>query len=438
MCPNLSRSRRSFVRLFFGALLVAVAPVLAPAQVPAAAPAAAAVESKFSETQREYVHSYIRQSIPDFPREFAEPAVELFLGELQRKFPGETERMLSPDFSFKKYDTILFRLLGAQLTGSTQTALREDVARRRVQAVLEQEAAGKLVGAMEARIAITKIKTMASFYPRRLFEGRMDDDELALLLKKTREADAPAPAPAAPAKPRELTASDIVSEFGRRNQEGAAWQKLRALAIESTLKTATGEDLKVFLFRLRPDRFRMVIQAGGATRFVTMFDGAKYWQQVPGRPWQEIPERSVGPSRYLGEFVDPLVAESGVTYSRLPDSTEGEQKIYRIGVRRADGSGYTAWIDQTTFRQVGRETDDKQTVRYSDFRSVAGIMMAFREDSTDANGKKTVLTLTRASADPGLIQSFFEPAESGSLGFFELERMLGRAAAPVAATKGTP
>jgi hypothetical protein len=37
-----------------------------------------------------------------------------------------------------------------------------------------------------------------------------------------------------------------------------------------------------------------------------------------------------------------------------------------------------------------------------------------------------------------LIQSFFEPAESGSLGFFELERMLGRAAAPVAATKGTP
>ncbi len=417
--------------LFAGAVFAALAPGAGLAQGPAAAPAPV-VESRFSETQREYVHSYIRQSLPDFPREFAEPAVELFLGELQRKFPGETERMLSPDFSFKKYDGILFRVLGTQLTGASQATLREEVARRRVQAALEQEAGGKLVGAMESRIAINKIKTMASFYPRRLFEGRMDDDELALLLKKTRESEAPGAAPAAPAKPRELTASDIVAEYGRRNQEGAAWQNLRALSIESQLKTANGDDLKIFLFRLRPDRFRMVIQAGGATRFMTIFDGSKYWQQAPGRPWQEIPERSVGSSRYLGEFVDPLVADSGMTYTRLPDGTEGANKIFRIGVRRQDGSGYTAWIDQTTFRQVGRETDDKQTVRYSDFRSVAGIMMAFREESADATGKKTVLTLVRASPDPGLIQSFFEPAESGSLGFFELERMLGRA--PVAAT----
>jgi len=417
------------VSSLFALVLAAVSAVWGATAVPPSPPAAA-LESKFSEPQREYVHSYIRQCLPDFPREFAEPAVEQFLGELQRKAPGEPERILSPDFSFQKYDTTLFRVLGAQLAGAGQATLREEVARRRVQAMLEQQAGGKLVGAMEARIAITKIKTMAAFYPRRLFEGRMDEDELALLLKKTRESDTPA---AAPAKPRELSASDIVSEYGRRNQEGAAWQKLRALVIESQLKTTNGEDLKIFLFRLRPDRFRMVIQAEGATRFVTIFDGTKYWQQVRGRPWQEIPARSVGASRYLGEFVDPLVAEAGVTYTRLPDGAEGANKIYRIAVRRPDGSGYTAWIDQATFRQVGRETDDKQTARYSDFRSVAGIMMAFREESTDASGKKTVLTLTRATPDPGLIQSLFEPTESGALGFFELERMLSPA--PVATTK---
>ncbi len=405
---------------------------VAVAQNPTAVPPTA-VESKFSETQREYVHSWIRQRMPDFPREFAEPAVELFLGELQRKFPGETERMLSPNFLFQKYDPILFRLLGTQLTGTGQAPLREEVARHRVQAVLEQEAAGKPVGAMQARIAITKIKAMASSHSRRLFEGRTDDDELALLLKKTRESDAPAAAPVAPAKPRELSASDIVVEFGRRNQESAAWQKLRALTIESQLKTASGEELKIFLFRLRPDRFRMVIVANGATRFITTFDGAKYWQQVPGRPWQEIPEKSVGSSRYLGEFVDPLVADTGVTYERLSDGVDGEHKIFRIAVRRKDGSGYTAWIDQTTFRQVGRETEDKQTVRYSDFRPVAGITMAFREESTDATGKKTVLTLLRATPDPGLIQPFFGPADGNAPGFFELERMLGRL--PVAATK---
>jgi hypothetical protein len=312
--------------------------------------------------------------------------------------------------------------------------LREEVARLRVQAVLVQGAGGRVVGATEARAAIAKIKTMASFYSRRLFEGRMDDDELSLLLKKTREGDAPATAaPAAPAKPRELTAGDIVGEYGRRNQEGAAWQKLRALSIESQLTTATGEELKIFLFRLRPDRFRLAIQSNGATRLITMFDGARYWQRAPGRPWQEIPERGIGPNRYLGEFVDLLVADRSVTFERLPDGSDGATKIHRIAVRRTDGSGYVAWIDPVTFRQLGRETEEKMTVRYSDFRVVGGITMAFREESTDAAGRKTVLKLIRATPEPGLMQSFFEPGPAGSPDFFELERMLG--ASPAAAAK---
>jgi len=422
------RPRFSFFR--FLAHLSAVALVLtvvmrsfAADATEAGAAVVAGEASRFTETQREYIHSYILQNLPDFPREVAVVTVERFLSELQRRSPGEFDRLLSPDFPLRKYRSLLFQLIGAQLTGPAQVALREEVARKRLEAILESQAVGKVVGALDAATALAKIKAMAPVHPRRLVEGRMDDDEVELLLRKDREAGA-APAPA---KPKVLTAADIVAEFGRRNQEGAAWQKLRALTIHSRLQTAAGEELEVFLLRMRPDRFRMTIVAAGATRFVISYDGAKYWQQAPGRPAQEIPAKTVGASRYLSEFVDPLVADSGVGFERLPDGADGAAKTYRLSVRRADGSTYVAWIDQETFRQIGRETEDKQIIRYSDFRMVGGIALAFREESTDAKGGKAVLTLVRATPDAGLIQALFEPAGAGAPDYFALERMLAGA-----------
>lgn len=393
---------------------------------------AGSASTRFTEIQREYIHSWIHQAVPACPRELASTAVEQFLEELRRSSPRDLEQLLSPEFPVQKYRSLVLQRVGAQLSGPAHAALREEVGRLRVQAIMEKEGDGKSPRAKEASVAVARIKTMAPVYPRRLFEGRMDDDEVVLLLKKVREPDA-APAVVVPVKPKEVTAADIASEYARRNQEGAAAQKLRALTLEFELKTPAGETLTMFLYRLRPDRFRMAVLSGGATRTITAFDGAKYWQLVAGRPRREIPAKAIGELRYLGEFVDPLFAESGARFERLPDGSDGESKFFRLNVRRPDGSGHVAWIDRESYRQVGRETPEKQVIRYSDFRPVGGITLAFREELTDADGKKTVLTVLRATPDPGLIQAFFEPPEAGKPDFFELEQALVRPA--LAATK---
>ena len=419
--------------LLLALALVAASPGTA-AEAAAASPAAA-LPSRFAETQREYVHAWIRQLVPACPREAADDIVDRFLEELQRQAPGDLERLLTPGFPARQHQSRLLRLLGAQLKAPAQAALREEAARLRLQAILELEAGGPSSRVVEGTAALARIKAMAPVHPRRLFEGRMDDDEIALLLKKSREHAAGAtPATSAPPKPKVLTAGDIVAEFTRRNQEGAAAQRLRALAVEIDLESPAGERMKIHLYRLRPDRFRMAVVVGDGTRAITACDGTRYWQQVPERSAREIPAKAVGELRHLREIVDPLFGEAGVTFERLSDRVEGDTRLYRIAVRRPDGSGHVAWIEPEDFRQVGRETEDQQIVRYSDFRLVAGVTLAFREELTDAQGRKTRLTLVHATPDSGLIPLFFEMPPAGQPDFFALEKMLPRPP-PVAVPK---
>ena len=260
----------------------------------------------------------------------------------------------------------------------------------------------------------------------------MDDDELALLLRKLREPAGDAPA-REPAKPRELTAADLVAEFARRNQDGAAAQRLRALAFEIEFTPASGESLEMFLFRLRPDRFRLVVRSGGTTRTITAYDGTGYWQLVPGQPARALPAAAIGELRHLREFLDPLLAESGFTFERLADGTSEGRNVYRIAVKRPDASGHVALIDQETFRHIGRETASKQLVRYSDFRAVGGVTLPHREEIFEADGKRSAtVVIRRASADPGLVQALFATPESGSPDYFALEGMLAPARADAA------
>ena len=383
--------------------------------------------SRFSDLQREFVHNWIRAAAPGCPREQAEPAAVEFLDELRRTAPRDLELLMTPEFPIRKHQSKLLRWVGAQLTGPAQSAVREDVARRRIQAVLDQDTTGSAARPIDAAAAISKIKAMAPVYPRRLFEGRMDEDELALLLRKVSDPAGEAPA-REPAKPRELTAAGLVAEFARRNQDGAAAQRLRALAFEIEFTPASGERLELFLFRLRPDRFRLVVRSGGATRTITAYDGTGYWQLVPGQPARAIPGSAVGELRHLREFLDPLLSESGFTFERLADATSEGRKEYRIAVRRPDASGHIALIDQETFRQVGRETATKQLVRYSDFREVGGLTLPHREEIFEPGEQRSsTVVIRRAIADPGLVQALFAPPESGLPDYFALEGMLARA-----------
>ncbi len=372
------------------------------------------------------VTDWIRERAPGCPPDLMVSAAQQFLEDLQERHPDQLDRLLAEDFPVREIEPTLLMLVAAQLKGSQWSGLREELARRRVEAVLAQEGSAAAAASAEAAGLMAKIENMSQVQFRRLLEGRMEADDLELLLKKARGGDAARPKPTS-AETKTLTVSDIVSEFSRRNQVGSALQRLRAYTIEARLKTASGNEQRLLLFKMRPDRFRLAVQVDGTTRFIVAGDGQHFWQQTPGQPPQAVTADKIGSRRYLGEFIDPLFAEEGVSYERLADGSSGGQKFYRLAVRRSDGSSYVAQIDQDSFRETGREESDGGSTQYSDFRQVAGVTIAFREEATDREGRKGVLDLIRVTPNPGLIQDLFEPASQAEQGFFAVEQLLARA-----------
>ncbi len=387
--------------------------------------------SQFSDAQLAYVQSWIKQKAPECPLALSAAVAAQFLEELQRTRPGKIDQLISADVPSGPFESMLLRQVGLKLTGAAQASLREEIARRRVAAALAAGGREARAALAEAAGLIAKIKDSSPSQHRRLTEGKMDDDDLELLLKKTSQVGS-VPKEAAPVKPKVLTAADIVSEFSRRNQVGSAMQKLQAYAVEGKLKTVTGEEQQLFLFKMRPDRFRLVIRSGGNTRYILAADGERFWQQVPGQPTQLVSAQEMGPRIHLTEFADPLFVGEGYTYERKEDGGTVGKEFHRVAVHRADGSGYVVCIDAATFREVARENDNQTVARYSDFREVGGVTYAFREEVTDATGRKTVLELTRIIPNPGLIQDFFEMPAQHNQSYFEAERLL----APVAQAAG--
>lgn len=389
---------------------------------------AASATSKFTEAQLEYVQTWIQRKAPGCPRDPATRAAERFLDELKARYPEKLDALISMTKPARDLESALLRHVGIQLTAAPQFPLREEVARHRLELILEGEAGS---GVKDAPAVIAKIKEMSPVYYRRLVEGRMEDDDVVLLIKKAGQP-AGTPVASAPAKPKILTAAEIVSEFARHNQDGSAMQHLRAYTIEGKLRGADGEEQQLWLYKMRPNRFRLVVQVRGTTRFILGFDGERYWEQVSGQPARELRHDAAGARRYLGEFADPLFGENGATFERLEDGMVDGQKFLRVAVRRSDGSRYVAQLDPLTYWQIGRENEDKSSARYSDFREVGGITNPFHEEIVDPAGRKGVFELSRYTPNPGLVQAFFEAAPSGKPDYFDLERVYAKAAVSVA------
>jgi hypothetical protein len=397
---------------------------------------------KFSDAQLVRVSGWMRELAPSCPPAALAAAAQHFLEELQWRQPDSLERLLTDSVSARDFSSMLLRHLAAQLTAAPQAALREDLARQRVQGLLAQGNKASASTPQAAAVLIEKLKGTSQVYYRRLLEGRIEDEDLIPLLADARQAGT-APASLAPAKPKELTAADIVAEFSRRNQKDLALDHLRAYTIEGTLTDAGGHESRLLLFKLRPDRFRLHVLVGDSTRYILSADGTQFWQQIAdGKPAQVVSRESLGPRVYLVEFVNPLFGElENYTFKRIEDGTLDGRKIYRISVLRADGSHYVACIDTENFQEVGEEYSGGIRVRYSDFREVAGLTMAFREETSDAKGHKDVFVLTRFTANPGLVQEFFETTPH-DLNYFAFEHLAARAqvaaSAPALPATNTP
>jgi hypothetical protein len=402
--------------------------------LPEANSAGASSSSAFEAGKVAFVLTWIHEKIPGCPENVATGAAEKFLEDISVHAPAAFESAGTPEFPKKDYESALLRQVGAHLSSPANAALRETVAQQRLAALLATQE-GTKDPAKEAVDALARIKSTSSAFGRRVFEGKMDDDDLLRLCKSTREPDAASrPVVSAPAKPKVLTASEIISEFVRHNQSGAALSRLRAYSVEAKAHTPTGEVQQLFLYRLRPGRFRLVMQKDGVGLIMVGFDGSKYWRQAAGGSPQVIPDSELGASRYLGEFVDPLFEGEGCVFTRGEDDVVAGRKCFRIAVQRADGSGYTSLIDQENFHEIGRESKDGNRMQYSDFREFSGVQVAYREESTYGDGKKGSLEITRMEPNPGLIDAFFAMPAPTEMNLFALEHLL--AAAPAVANPG--
>jgi hypothetical protein len=378
---------------------------------------------KFSEAQIAYVQSWIRQKAPECTPEASGAVAQQFLEELQQRYPEKLDQITSGNFLAGNFESMLLRYVAVKMAGPANAKVREELARRRVVVGLVGSGRDGSAALTEAPGLLEKIQDGSQSQYRRLVDGRMDDDDLQLLLKKTSQAGVVKKEPK-PATPKVLTAADIVAEFSRRNQVGTALQHLQAYVVEGRITTAAGEHQELLLFRMRPDSFRLVVRSGGVTRYILAGSSGRYWQHVPAKPPQTVPAQALGDRRYLSEFVDPLFDGDDFAFERLEDGAVDGKKFYRVIVRRSDHSNYVARIDHETFREVGRENEDHSVALYSDFREIAGVTYAFREEITDGAGRKGVLELTRVSANPGLIRNLFEPPARPELGYYELESYL--------------
>lgn len=390
-----------------------------------------AVAAKFSEAQISFVRSWIRRLVPECPDGVLDTVAVDFLDELRRRHPGEADRLLSAEFRADAFTSMLLRQVAAALGGAAHAGVREQVALRRVALLLPRSKTGTGPAPSAAEM-LDKIRAASTVQHRRVLEGRLDDDEMLGLMARTRQP-AEESKPVAQARPKELTVADIVSEFARRNQTGAAVAKLQAYTIEGQLTDPTGQVSELLLYKMRPDRFRLVMRRAGRTQSILAGDGDRFWALIPGQPVRVITPKEMGERRHMGEFMGPLLQQEGFVFERLPDGIEGDRKCYRVAVRRKDGSGYVTRIDAETFQEVARENADQSIVRYSEHQEIAGIMLAHREEVTDAKGGKMTFDMTRITDNPGLIRDFFQPPPPTQPSYLEFEKF-----APVASASSTP
>jgi len=399
-----------------GAVPSATAPVKRVADSEPAAP-------KFSEAQLARVSGWMGKLAPSCPPAALASAAQHFLEELQWRQPDSLERLLTDGISARDFQSMLLRHLAAQLTAAPQAALREELARQRVLVLLAQGSSASASTPQAAGMLIEKLKGISQVYYHRLLEGRIEDEDLIPLLTDASEAGTVS-APLAPAKPKVLTAADILAEFLSHNQKDQALDHLRAYTIDGTLTGFGGQTERLLLFKLRPDRFRLHVLVGDRTRFILSADGTQFWQQVPGGKAQTVSRESLGLHAYLAEFDNPLFGEmENYTFDRIEDGTWDGRKIYRIAVLRADGSHYVAGIDAENFHEVGEDHPGGIRVRFSDFREVAGLTVAFREETSDATGHGDVFVMKQ-----------FTPHD---LNYFAFEHLAARATVASSAPAST-
>jgi hypothetical protein len=366
---------------------------------------------------------------PECPPDIAGIVATQFMDDLQTNHPASFEQLMSPKFPSNEFESTLLRDIASHLNGPSWTALKERLAVRRVRFLVGK---GDFDGAShpeDPAAIVARIRTSSDIHYRRLLDGKIEDDDLSFFIKKG-EPGNEASRTVEDHMQRPVTADDIISDFSRRNQDGASLRRIQAYVIEGDVESQSNRTVHLLMFKLRPDFVRVVVMKDGLSRSVIAGHGGAYWRQAPGGITEDLGKAASAEMDNIGEFADPLFAEEAYLFSRLPDGAGASGTFFRIGVKRPNGSGFVAHIDPATLHEIGREEENGATSVNSDFRNIAGVTIAFHQESTDAKGIKTVFQISRFTPNSGVTQVMFSQPGPRDQGYFEIERLLAASDSP--------
>jgi len=224
-----------------------------------------------------------------------------------------------------------------------------------------------------------------------------------------------------------LSAAEIVDKNIAARGGLAAWQKIRTMVWVGHVQTADGAagELPFLLEQKRPNMTRFEVKGQGV-RSVRGFDGASGWKMRAGRSGEPAIEAYSGEevkfAREAGGIDGPLIdyQAKGIMVSLDGvDSIDG-RKAYRLSLAWPSGTSRHVWIDAESFLDIqsDRQARDNRgriatvVVRYGDFRTVDGVQIPMRIETSSAMAKSgDKMLIDRVALNPPLEdRQFARPA----------------------------
>ncbi|HTL97738.1 MAG TPA: hypothetical protein VL181_02935 [Holophagaceae bacterium] len=193
---------------------------------------------------------------------------------------------------------------------------------------------------------------------------------------------------------------------------------IHALRLKGTLQTAQGLVLPLTIEEARPGKSRFEARAEGVI-YLRIFDGTKGWISDPStngilRPFTAAELQAESRGTFDGELVD--LQARGARAELAGRLMWAGRDTYQVKVTEKDGATSLHWVDAEMFLEFQRERDvdtpegrRTEVLRFSDFRVVEGVPMAFRvQMGQKFSHSAQIIQLSEAQVNPAIPDSDFE------------------------------
>jgi hypothetical protein len=196
-------------------------------------------------------------------------------------------------------------------------------------------------------------------------------------------------------------------------------QAVHAIRLKGTLEAAPGMVFPLVIEEVRPNKSRTEA-TDGDLRFLRLFNGTKGWLSDPStggalRPFTAQEQKAAMAETFDSGLVG--IAARGARMESIGRQMIQGREAYGLKVAEKDGTTCLHWVDAQSFLEIQREWDTEsplgrrtQLVRFSDFRLVDGMAMAFRVESGQKfTSKVQIIQIRQVQMNPAIPDSDFEP-----------------------------